>query len=343
MPLNNLVAFTSLPFGIRGGNYELTTPSGQVTIIITDLTFNPFVTLASRPFRAGALPQNGHGEGFISYTWYDHPFVLRVTFGHGLASLGSINSLGTIVQHLPESFDLNDVQATSALREAFTNSSLEAFNQLIAVMRRQARLYHLHDLTRADIQITVRNENGQVVADDPLEGQLAHDEEQPTSSLDLMDRDETWYQDLRQELLTNEPIDLADDLLMEAERALSERFPRQALATCHTVLETAVSSLLTVGMTKRGLPSAAIDDLLLNRSLAAKLDSLLETYTSYSLKRHNRPLWLLFNQLSDLRNDAVHRGHNTTRSEAEFALQVTRDILAWLAFVRSRLKGQNPK
>src|SRR5512147_2727654 len=98
MALYNLVAFTSLPFGVRGGNYNLATPSGPVTIIVTDLSFNAFVTLTSRPQLARAMPQNGQGEGFISYTWYDHPFVLRVTFGPGVASLGSINSLATIVQ-----------------------------------------------------------------------------------------------------------------------------------------------------------------------------------------------------------------------------------------------------
>lgn len=343
MPQYNLVAFTSLPFGIRGGNYELTTPRGQTVILITDRTFNPFITLASRPFQVPPIPPDGQGEGFISYTWYDHPFVLRVTFGPGIASLGSINSLATIVQHLPESFDIDEPGSNLALRDEFTDSSLEAFNQLIDVMRRKARLYHLRDLIRADIQITIRDENGRVIVDDPLEGKLAEETENPTSSLDLTDRPDAWYQEVRQELLASEPADLADELLMEAERALAERLPREALATCHTVLETEVSSLLTAGMTKRGLPSTAIDDLLMSRSLAAKLDSLLETYTSYSLKRHNRSLWQQFNQFSIMRNDAVHRGHKTTDDEARFALQVTRDILAWLSFVRSRLKGQLSK
>ncbi|MHB9032728.1 MAG: hypothetical protein ACYC6L_06745 [Anaerolineae bacterium] len=336
----NLVAFTSLPIGLRGGSYELTTPKGQVNIIVTDLHFNPFVTLTSQPHLAKALPQNGQGEGFISYTWYDHPFVLRVAFGPGVASLGSINSLATIVQRLDETLEPDSSIFETTLYQDFAQNSLEAFNFLIGVMRRKSRLYHLHDLMRSDVQITVRDEAGIVKLDDPLEGQLAREEtEQSTSTFDLSERNAAWYQDLRNALLADEPVDLADELLMEAEHALSERFPRQALATCHSVLETAVSNLLTIGMTKRGLASSAIDDLLLSKSLAAKLDSLLETYTSYSLKRHNRQLWTEYVRFSDIRNDIVHRGHNPSHADAEFALQVTRDIMAWLNFVRSRLKG----
>jgi hypothetical protein len=339
MPSYNLVAFSSLPFGLRGGTYEVHSPQGMVSIIISELSFNPFITLAARSVVTRPIPHHGQGEGFISYTWYDHPFVLRVTFGPGVASLGSINSNATIIQHLPEYFDLQNQEAFARQHEEFAANSLNAFNNLITIMRRQARLYHLHDLTRGDIQVTIRDENGNIVAEDPLETQLAQDEEQPAAPLDLLDRDDAWYETLRSALYTNAPAELADDLLMEAERALTEHFPRQAIATCHTVLETAVSSLLTLGMTRRGLASSAIDDLLTSRSVAAKLDSLLETYTSYSLKRHNRPVWQRFNQISNLRNDIVHRGRRPTHDDAAFALQATREILAWLAFVRTRIGG----
>lgn len=339
MPSYNLVAFASLPFGLRGGGYEVRTNQGIVSVIVSELTFSPFVTLAARSVVTKPIPHHGQGEGFLSYTWYDHPFVLRVTFGPGVASLGSINSSATIIQHLPDDFDLGTQDTFARQHKEFASSSLEALNNLITIMRRQARLYHLHDLRRGDIQVTIRDDNGNIVAEDPLENQLAQEEEEPSASLDLLDRDDAWYSALHSALQTNAPTDLADDLLMEAERALTERFPRQAIATCHTVLETAVSSLLTYGMSRRGLASNAIDDLLTSRSLAAKLDSLLETYTSYSLKRHNRPVWQRYNQLSDLRNDIVHRGRAPTHDDAAFALQVTREILAWLSFVKSRLGG----
>jgi hypothetical protein len=338
----NLVAFASLPFGLRGGAYEVRSSQGMVSVIISELSFNPFITLASRTVVTKPIPHYGQGEGFLSYTWYDHPFVLRVAFGPGIASLGSINSSATIIFPLPEDFDLNHQDAFTVQHEEFAANSLDTLNSLITIMRRQARLYNLHDLTRGDIQVTIRDENGNIVAEDPLEKQLAQDEVEPAAPLDLLDRDDAWYAGLHTALQANAPSDLADDLLMEAERALTERFPRQAIATCHTVLETAVSALLTYGMSRRGLASSAIDDLLTSRSLAAKLDSLLETYTSYSLKRHNRPVWLRYNQLSDLRNDIVHRGRRPTNDDAAFALQVTRDILAWLAFVKSRLGGVLP-
>ncbi|MHB1356485.1 MAG: hypothetical protein ACYCZF_10970 [Anaerolineae bacterium] len=338
MPSYNLVAFASLPFGLRGGAYEVRTNLGIVSIIVSELSFNPFVTLAARSVVSKPIPHHGQGEGFLSYTWYDHPFVLRVTFGPGVASLGSINSSATIIHHLPDNFDLDAQHSFSVQHEEFAATSLEALNNLITIMRRQARLYHLHDLSRGDIQVTIRDDNGNIVVEDPMEKQLAQEEE-PAASLDLLDRDDSWYGALHSALQTNAPDDLADDLLMEAERALTERFPRQAIATCHTVLETAVSALLTYGMSRRGLASGAIDDLLTSRSLAAKLDSLLETYTSYSLKRHNRPVWQRYNQLSDLRNDIVHRGRAPTNDDAAFALQVTREILAWLSFVKSRLGG----
>jgi hypothetical protein len=339
MPTYNLAAFASLPFGLRGGTYEVRTLQGMVSVIISELSFNPFITMAARSMVAKPMPHHGQGEGFLSYTWYDHPFVLRVTFGPGIASLGSINSCATIVLRLPDDFSLDNQDAFTHQHEEFATSSLEILNNLIAIVRRQAKLYQLHDLSRGDIQVTIRDESGNIVAEDPLEKQLAQEEEQPAASLDLLDRDDAWYDTLHAALQTNAPTELADDLLMEAERALTERFPRQAIATCHTVLETAVSALLTYGMSRRGLASSAIDDLLTSRSLAAKLDSLLETYTSYSMKRHNRPVWKRYNQLSDLRNDIVHRGRTPTHDDAAFALQVTREILAWLAFVKTRLGG----
>ncbi|NLV74670.1 MAG: hypothetical protein GXY52_08310 [Chloroflexi bacterium] len=333
----NMVAFASLPFGLRSGSYELALGDGTMqAVLVTPLRFNPFVTLAACDVPVRGLPQNGQGDGFISYTWYDHPFVLRVAFGPNIASLGSINSSATIVQPLEAGFDPHDKAALHALSEDFAAISLEAFNTLIAIVRRQARLYQVHDLIRSDIQITIRDEQGAFVADDPREVEFTEEDRVPVS-LDLSERDSRWYEELAVALRGHEGPDLADELLMEAERALDERFPRQALATCNTVMETAVSQLLTVGMSKRGLSTTAIDDLLLSRSLAAKLDSLLETNTGYSLKRHNRALWNSFDQLSSLRNDAIHRGANVSVQDAQFALQVTRDVLAWLAFVRSRL------
>jgi hypothetical protein len=335
----NLVAFASLPFGLRGGVYEVHSTQGTVSVIVSELSFNPFITLASRTVATKPIPQHGQGEGFLSYTWYDHPFVLRVAFGPGIASLGSINSNATIIYHLPEDYNRENQDACNVQHEDFAANSLDALNNLITIMRRQARLYNLHDLSRGDIQVTIRDGNGNIVSEDPLEKQLSQEEEEPAAPLDLLSRDDAWYAGLHAALQANAPSDLADDLLMEAERALTERFPRQAIATCHTVLETAVSALLTHGMSRRGLDSGVIDDLLTSRSLAAKLDSLLETYTSYSLKRHNRPVWKRYNELSDLRNDIVHRGRRPTNDDAAFALQVTRDILAWLAFVKSRIGG----
>lgn len=336
MTAYNLVAFTSLPFGLREGTYQCGSPQGPVPVIITESRFNPFVTMAARSLLARPLPHRGQGEGYVSYTWYDHPFVLRVTFGPGVASLGSINSCATIIQRLPESFTLDTLILPSESHEAFAANCLTVFNNIIAIMRRKARLYHLLDLTRADVQLTIRDDSGAIVVDDPLEGRLAQEEEQPASSLDLLDRDDKWYAELAAAMRENNPINLADDLLIEAERALSERLPRQAVASCHTVLETAVSALLTRGMVNRGLTSEAIDDLLQSRSLAAKLDTLLEMYSGYSLKRHNRGLWKSFVALSDLRNDIVHRGYSPDVAQASTALQSTRDILAWLDFVKTR-------
>jgi len=332
----SLVAFASLPFGVRGGVYDVLTPSGMVQLHVTDLRFNPFLSISSRPELAQQIPENGQGDGFTSYTWYDHPFVLRVVFGRNVASLGSINSCATVVQRIPVRLLRRGPAELHRRRDLLCETSLIAFNRFIAIVRRQARLYHVFDLQREDIDVTVRGDEGQVLREDPLQKQLIEEEEAHSETFDLHRRDEAWYSELTDALGEDRQVSLAGDLLIEAERALSQRFPRQSIATCHTAIEASASSLLTSGMLKRGLPDRQIDHVLSTKSLTSKLDHLLNTYTGFSLKRHNRSLWKSFNEVNDLRNDIVHRGHRPDHPDAERAIAVTREVLRWLYMVRVR-------
>ena len=50
--------------------------------------------------------------------------------------------------------------------------------------------------------------------------------------------------------------------LIEAERALKQRFPRQAIATSHSTIEAAASALPTRCMQRRDLPDEEIDEAL---------------------------------------------------------------------------------
>jgi hypothetical protein len=333
-----LVAFASLPFGLRGGVYEICTSAGTVSVHVSELQFNPFLAISPRPELAQSIPSRGQGEGFTSYTWYDHPFVLRVVFGRNVASLGSINSCATIVEMLPSEDILHDEEALAAQRRDFAERSLTAFNNLISVVRRKAKLYHVFDLRRDDIDLTVRREDGTILREDPLQSKLIREEEAQADTFDLMQYEDAWYEDLGTLLANEEPVGLAEDLLIEAERALAQRFPRQAIATCHTAIEAAASALLTRGMLKQDHPDDQIDFVLSTRSLTSKLDVLLRQHTGFSLKRHNRELWRAFNQLNDLRNDIVHRGKEPTTEDAAFAIQVARDLLRWLNMVRQRNK-----
>ena len=333
-----LVAFASLPFGLRGGVYEICTSTGTVSVHVSELQFNPFLAISPRPELAQSIPVGGQGEGFTSYTWYDHPFVLRVVFGRNVASLGSINSCATIVEMLPSDDILKDKEALAIQRRDFATRSLVAFNNLISAVRRKAKLYHVFDLRRDDIDLTVRREDGTILREDPLQSRLIREEEAQAETFDLMQYDDAWYEGLDELLANDEPVGLAEDLLIEAERALAQRFPRQAIATCHTAIEAAASALLTRGMLKQGHPDEQIDFVLSTRSLTSKLDVLLRQHTGFSLKRHHRELWRAFNQLNDLRNDIVHRGKEPTNQDAEFAIQVARDLLRWLNMVRQRNK-----
>ncbi len=333
-----LVAFASLPFGLRSGAYDIATATETVTVHVTGRQYNPFITITSRPELAQSIPADGQAEGFTSYTWYDHPFVLRVLFGRNVASLGSINSCATIVRHLADGLDFEYEPSVAPLREQFSQVALEALNRLIAAVRHKARLYHVFDLRRDDIDITVRSEAGAILGDDPLHSELAKEEEAQSERFDLAHETSQWYQDLGVTLARQEALSLADDLLIEAERALAQRFPRQAIATCHTAIETAASALLTKGMIRRAMPDREIDELLSTKSLTSKLDSLLRVYTGFSLKHDNHPLWKSFAQLNDLRNDIVHRGKPPTVQDAAFTIQVTRDLLRWLDIVRLRNK-----
>jgi hypothetical protein len=91
-------------------------------------------------------------------------------------------------------------------------------------------------------------------------------------------------------------------------------------------------------MTRRGLPDAEIDYILTTKSLTNKLDALLIQYTGSSLKKHNHALWASFNKLNDLRNDIVHRGKSPTNQDAELVIGITRELLRWLAVLRSQNK-----
>lgn len=331
----SLVAFASLPFGICGGLYRVNTPLGVQMVHVTDLAFTPFLTVSSRPETSGALPPYPQGDEVTSYSWYDHPFVLRVVFGRDGASLGSMNSGATIVRTLDDDVDWRSA-AFEAQRAAFAAAALAAFNNLIAVVRGKAKLYHVFDLRRDDIDVTVRDDNGAVLAEDPLQDEIILREEALGERFDLSHETKQWYQELRLGLEREEPVGLADDLLIEAERAMAQRFPRQAIATCHTTIEAAVAGLLTHGMKRQGMTDAEIDHALSTRSLTSKLEALLRRYSGFSLKRDNPELWARFIEINNLRNDIIHRGLRPTTEDAAYAIQVTRSILRWLKMVRGR-------
>ncbi len=331
-----LVAFASLPFGLREATYDIETSSGPVTVHVSAQRFNPFLSISPRPELAQRLPEQGAGEGYTTYTWYDHPFVLRVVFGRNVAALGSINSGATIVRYVPDTLELSDNADLNEMRDTFAEEALEALNNLVAVVRRKARLYHLFDLRRDDIDLTVRDETGRVLIEDPLQEQLIREEEAQSEDFDLLDRGDDWYSELAETLRDDRPIDLADELLIEAERALVQRFPRQAIATCHTTIEAAASALLTKGMSRRGLDDEAIDHSLSTRSLTSKLAALMGRFCGFNLRNDNRALWQAFGQLNDMRNDIVHRGMRPTEADAELAISTTRSVLDWMRMVRQR-------
>ena len=175
--MTSIVAFASLPFGLRGGIYEIQTRTGSMEVHVSEQGFSPFLNVCSRPELMQGLPSSGQGEGFTSYTWYDHPFVLRVAFGRNVAALGSINSCATLALPVPENVDASDAKQIVPLRDQFVADAIEALNRLISVVRRRARIYHVFDLSRDDIDITVRDDQGYLLHDDPLQEDLIKQEE----------------------------------------------------------------------------------------------------------------------------------------------------------------------
>lgn len=332
-----LVAFASLPFGLREGTYTVETANGPLTAHISAQRYNPFLSISPRPEQAEGIPPSGIGEGFTTYTWYDHPFILRVVFGQNVAALGSINSSVTIVRRL-DGDDLPNPQELDRLRDGFADHALQAMNKLVAVVRLQGRIYHLNDLRRDDIDLTVRSDEGAILLEDPLQEELVREELSHSETFDLVDRPPEWYETVSLLLQEEQPVDLADELLIEAERALAQRFPRQALATCHTALEAGASALLTRGMLRRGVADHQVDQILSTHNLTTKLGSLMGRYCGYDLRKENRALWQAFMRVNDMRNDVVHRGRRATDEDAEQTLGVTRDLLEWLRMVQRRNK-----
>ncbi len=334
-PPRLLVSFTSLPFGLRGGAYTVRVGADVRTVHVSEQRYHRFLSITSRPELAQWIPEDGEGEEFTTYTWYDHPFILRVMFGRNVAALGSLNSSATVAEPLPPEISLEDPALVGRM-ETFAKAALGAFNALIAIVRRQARLYHVLDLRREDIDVSIRDAEGAILLEDPLQAQLIRQEEAESEVYNLTQEGDAWYEALRNALQEGETISLADDLLIEAERALKQRFPRQAIVTCHSTVEAAVSALLTYGMKRQGSSDEEIDDVLSTRSLTAKLDVLLRRYTGFSLKRDQYALWRSFGELNDLRNDVVHRGLMPSDEQAALAIGITRDLLRWLEIVRSR-------
>ncbi|NLG27322.1 MAG: hypothetical protein GX557_05395 [Chloroflexi bacterium] len=333
-----LVAFASLPFTLRPGQYGVRTARGLTRVQVAANRFDPFLAVAARPELVAQLPGDGQGEGFASYTWYSHPFVLRVLFGRSVAAMGAVNSYATISQQLDAGVSLEDEPTLLRRVDAFADAALETLNTLIARVRRSGRIYHVSDLRRDEIHITVRDEAGLVLREDPLQASMTQEEQEQDSGVDLRTRDDGWYHELEASLDRAGSDSLALELVMEAEMALARRFPRQAVTTCYTTVETAASDLLTKGMRRRGVPEPEIDDLLATRNLASKLDSLLVRYTGFSLKRDQRNLWKAFTELMALRNNVVHRGGRVSEAAARTTLQTTYELLDWLATVSSRNK-----
>jgi hypothetical protein len=332
MPL--LVAFASLPFGLRERSYVVPSGSGPLTVHVSEQRFSPLISVGAETNTADASTDE---DGVTTtYTWYDHPFVLRVLFARDRAALGSINSGATVIRRLPDNADLRTPEQMNAARDLFGSEALDALNNLVAAVRRKAHLYHLYDLRRDDIDLTIRDDDGSVLAEDPLQDELIREEEARTETFDLLGQGPAWYRDLDRALQEQHPVDLADELLIEAERALEQRFPRQTIASCHTTIEAAASSLLTDGMVRRGMDDDQIDHMLSTRSLTSKLAALMGAYCGFNLRDDNRALWQSFGQLNDLRNDTVHRGRRPTYRQAEQALKTTHNLLDWLRMVRQR-------
>jgi hypothetical protein len=330
-----LVAFASLPFGLREGTYAIETSQGTITAHISGQRYQPFLYVGDAQDAGHSLCLDELGDDVTTYTWYDHPFVLRVVFGANMAALGSINSGVTVVEPVEQAL-LEEPQKLASLRDEFVARALEAMNNLVAVVRRQGHLYHLFDLRREDIDLTVRNDDGAVLIEDPLQDDLIRAEVAHSETFDLVSRNEAWYRELGRALGEAQPVDLADELLMEAERALAQRFPRQAIATCHTALEAASSALLTGAMLLRGVADHQVDQMLSTRNLTSKLGPLMGRYCGYNLRNENRRLWQGFGQVNDMRNDIVHRGYRPTHEDAEQALRITRNLLRWIRMVRER-------
>jgi hypothetical protein len=335
--LSHLVAFASLPFGIRGGEYPVALGDTQVIVRVAEQRFNPFLSVTSRPELAQSLPRDRFDDRFTSYTWYDHPFLLQVVFGRNVAALGSVSSMATVVEPLPISLKDIDQRELGRRMEAFAQVAMGACNKVIAAVRRRAHLYQLLDLIREDIEITIRDNDGRVLRHDPVEGVVAERQAREAESFDLVDQDDEWYGALRNHLGSSGKGSLAEDLLLEAERALAQRFARQSVATCYSALETAAAGLLTVRMKGHGRSDREIDATLAGKGLASKLDSLLRTYTGYSLRRDNRELWQEFYDLLSLRNDVVHRGAFPTDARVRAAIRITRNAMDWLDMVAARV------
>ncbi|WP_152036611.1 hypothetical protein [Burkholderia pyrrocinia] len=133
--------------------------------------------------------------------------------------------------------------------------------------------------------------------------------------------------------LAAESVSFLQKTLQRSYRIANSGYPTESLLLSAAVIDATTQQFLEKSMQKRGLAEESAKELLRNtttKRLKTYLDPVLKLVANRSLSDEQPALYTRMVRLNELRNDAIHNGRETSRSEAIEGCKTAFEILKFL-------------
>ncbi|KAF1065669.1 hypothetical protein [Burkholderia gladioli] len=130
-----------------------------------------------------------------------------------------------------------------------------------------------------------------------------------------------------------ESVSFLQKTLQRAYRIANSGYPTESLLLSAAVVDATTQQFLEKSMQKRGLSLESAKELLRNtttKRLKTYLDPVLKLVATRSLSDERPGLYGRLVRLNELRNDAIHNGRETSRSEAIDACKTVFEVVSFL-------------
>ncbi|MBN3750109.1 hypothetical protein G3N96_32525 [Burkholderia sp. Se-20373] len=133
--------------------------------------------------------------------------------------------------------------------------------------------------------------------------------------------------------LAAESVSFLQKTLQRSYRIANSGYPTESLLLSAAVIDATTQQFLERSMRKRGLAEDSAKELLRNtttKRLKTYLDPVLKLVANRSLSDEQPALYARMVRLNEIRNDAIHNGRETSRSEAIDGCKTAYEILSFL-------------